>query len=144
MIWAMICTASALLAFDLEGIRSEPNPERRSDRAMINAQVTLDGARDAYRKGDVPKAAIALEEVRESVDLGYEALVDGGKDPHKHPKFFKAAELKTRDMLRRLNDMYREVAQEDRVIVEKVRDSVSEVHDNLLNGIMTRKKKPKP
>jgi hypothetical protein len=46
-----------------------------------------------------------------------------------------------RDLLRRLTDMSRAVSMEDRELVEKVRTSVTEIHDNLINGILSKKKK---
>ena len=137
MTWVILL----LLAGDLASVKSEANLERRSERALVNAYAAMDTARDAYRAGEVQKATEALNEVRESVDLSYESLVDTGKDPRRHPKFFKAAELKTRDLLRRLVDMRNAVMMEDRDLVDKVRAGVSEIHDNLLNGILTKKKK---
>ena len=137
MIWALVL----LLAGDIEGVKSEPNLERRSERALQNANSAMDSARDAHRAGDSTKAGAALNEVKESVELCYESLVDAGKDPRKHPKYFKAAELKTRDLLRRLTDMSRAVSMEDRELVEKVRGSVTEIHDNLINGILSKRKK---
>jgi len=41
---------------------------------------------------------------------------------------FQAAELKTRELLRRLGDMSRAVSMEERELVEKVRGTVSEIH----------------
>jgi hypothetical protein len=140
MIWVL----ALLLMADLESIKTEPNVERRSELAMANASVAMDLARDSYRGGDVAKTQTALEEVGASVEMSYDALVEGGKDPHKHPKFFKNAELRTRELLRRLEDMRRAVDNEERAMVEKVRDRVSEIHDNLLNGIMTKRKKSQP
>jgi hypothetical protein len=137
----MVFALLLLLCVDLESIRNEPNVERRSELALQNAETLMDTARDAYRAGDAGKTETALKELGASVDLSYDALVEGGKDPRKHPKFFKSAELKTRGLLRRLEDMRRAVAMEDREFVEKVRDSVSDIHDKLLNGIMTKRKK---
>jgi hypothetical protein len=137
----MILAVLLLLAGDLDAIKSEPNLERRSERALQNAASAMDLARDAHRAGDSTKAGAALNEVKESVELSYESLVDAGKDPRRHPKYFKAAELKTRDLLRRLTDMSRAVSMEDRELVERVRTSVTEIHDNLINGILSKKKK---
>ena len=130
-----------LLLADIDSIRNEPNLERRSELALVNAGTAMDAARDTYRAGDVAKTQAALGEVGASVDLSYDSLVEGGKDPRKHPKFFKNAELKTRELLRRLEDMQRAVSMEDRAMVVKVRDSVSDIHDKLLSGIMTKRKK---
>jgi hypothetical protein len=129
------------LAFDLTAIQSEPNLERRSERALDNANLALDAARDDYNSGNYDKSQSELREVRDSVELAYQSLSDTGKDPRKDPKFFKRAELRTRELLRRLEGVGQGMSQIDRGTLDKVRERISEVHDNLLNGIMSKKKK---
>ena len=58
MHWLLI----AVLAFDLGAVKSEPNLERRSDRALDNANTALDAARDAYSAADLDKTQSALKE----------------------------------------------------------------------------------
>ena len=137
MQWVLVLA----LAFDLAAVKSEPNLEKRSERALDNANLALDAVRDAYSQGDVDKTQASLEEVGESVDLCYQALSETGKDPRRDPKFFKRAELRTRELLRRLDGIRESMSVADRAGVEKVRDSVSEIHDNLLKGLMSKKKK---
>jgi hypothetical protein len=129
-----------MLLLDLTAIRTEPNLERRSELALDYAHTSLDQARDAYHAGNVEKTEMALAELRESVELAYQSLEETGKDARRSPKFFKRAELKTRDLLRRLEGLRTTVGFEDRALVEKVRDRVAEVHDDLLKGIMSKKK----
>ena len=129
------------LAFDLGPVKSEPNLEKRSERALDNANLALDAARDDYNAGNIGKTESELEEVCDSVDLAYESLSDTGKDPRKDPKFFKRAELRTRELLRRLEGLAPDLSGVDRGTLEKVRARIASVHDNLLNGIMTKKKK---
>lgn len=135
------CVLIATLAFDLSSVKSEPNLERRSERALDYANSALDAARDDYNAGNVDKSATELEEVQASVDLAYESLSDTGKDPHRDPKFFKRAELRTRELLRRLEGLAPGMSGVDRGTLEKVRERIAAVHDNLLNGILSKKKK---
>jgi hypothetical protein len=128
-------------AFDLGTVKSEPNLERRSERALDNANLALDAARDDYNAGNFDKSQSELEEVCDSVDLAYESLSDSGKDPRRDPKFFKRAELRTRELLRRLEGLAPGMTAVDRGTLEKVRERISDVHDNLLKGIMTKRKK---
>jgi len=128
------------LAFDLGSVKVEPNLERRSELALDNANEALDTARDAFHANDTAKMQTALDEITDSVDLSYQSLVDTGKDARRSPKFFKRAELKTRELLRRLDGLRLAVDVESRASVEKVRDRVAEVHDNLLKSIMSKKK----
>jgi hypothetical protein len=136
MQWILVLT----LAFDLATIKSEPNLEKRSDLALTYANTALDSARDAYIKGDLDRTETNLNEVLDSVDLAYQALSDTGKDPRKD-RFFKQAELRTRALLRRLEGLGQTMSAADRGIVERVRNEVSEIHDNLLTGIMSKRKK---
>lgn len=125
------------LAFDLAAIKLEPNLERRSELALGNASAAMDVARDA--SSDEAKLKAALTELRESVDLAYQSLVDSGKSARRSPKFFKRAELKTRELMRRLEGLAQAVDADDRVFVESVRDRVSKVHDDLIQDIMQKK-----
>lgn len=129
------------LALDLTGLKSEPNLEKRSDLALTYANTALDAARDSYNQGEYDKTKSQLEQVEQSVDLAYQSLADTGKDPRRDPKFFKRAELRTRELLRRLEGLGDTVSFTDRSMVEHVRDRVSEVHDSLINGILTKHKK---
>lgn len=127
------------LAFDLANVKSEPNLEKRSELALSNANTALDSARDAYTRGDLDKTQTNLGEVLDSVKLAYQSLSDTGKDPRKN-RFFKRAELRTRELLRRLEGLGQTMSFMDRGTVEKVRDQVSEIQDKLLKGIMSKKK----
>jgi hypothetical protein len=127
------------LAFDLAAIRLEPNLERRSERALENASSAMDLARDASAAGDATKTKAQLEELRDSVDLAYQSLVDSGKSARRNPKFFKRAELKTRELMRRLDGLAQAVDAEERAFVQSVHQQVSKVHDDLIQDIMQKK-----
>src|SRR5258706_2005607 len=124
---SLLITSVMLLAFDLGSIKNEPNLEKRSELALDYANTALDQAREAYNAGDVAKTEAALGELRESVELAYQSLEETGKDARRNPKFFKRAELKTRELMRRLDGLRSTVGFEDRALVEKVRDRVAEV-----------------
>jgi hypothetical protein len=128
------------LAFDLGSVKLEPNLERRSELAMDNANAALDAAREAYNTSDASKMEGALREVGDSVELAYQSLTETGKDARRSPKFFKRAELRTRELLRRLDGLHQAVDFESRAYVEEILDQVSKVHDDLLKGIMSKKK----
>jgi len=98
MYWLLV----AVLAADLGSIRQEQNLERRSEMALEYADSSLSAARAAYSSGDLEKTKAAIGEMQESVDLAYESLTETGKDARRKPKFFKRAELTTRELLRRL------------------------------------------
>src|SRR5579859_6295362 len=133
----LILCLSLNMAADLASIKQEPNLERRSERALENATSAMDTARDAA--SDDAKLKVSLEELRDSVDLCYQSLVESGKSARRNPKFFKKAELKTRELMRRLEGLAQAVDSEDRTFVESVRERVSKVHDDLIQDIMQKK-----
>jgi hypothetical protein len=129
-----------LLALDLSAIKNEPNLEKRSDLALDYANTALDSAREAMTAGDDAKVLSALAEVGESVDLSWHSLTDTGKYARNN-KFFKRAEVRTRELLRRLDGLRDIAAVDDHSAIEKVRARVADVHDALIQGIMGKKAK---
>ena len=144
--WASCAVLFALLtanlwAVDLASIQQEPNLERRSQLAMDYAGTALDAARTAYQSSDLEKTKTSLSEVGAAVDLAYDSLQQTGKDVRRDSKFFKRAELSTRQLLRRIEGVAESMSFEDRAAAEKVRDRVAAIHDDLLQGIMAKRKK---
>jgi hypothetical protein len=136
----MLLSCAPLLA-DLAQVRAEPNLEKRSKVALENAERSLKASRQTYEAGDLKLTAELLEELRQSVDLAEKSLKETGKDPIKHPRHFKDAEKKTGDLLRRIEAFSRDMNFADRPMADKVKEDVQEVHDRLLQSIMTGKKK---
>ena len=127
-----------MFAFDITGVKAEADLEKRSDRALANADRQVDVAREAYRAGELKKMEAALDELRDSANLSLESL----EQPHKkarNNKYYKRAELKIRALLRRLSGLRDEVGLDDRKQVEAVRDRLQEVHEQVLAAIMSKK-----
>src|SRR6185295_11973769 len=125
---------------DLAAIRLEPNLEKRSDLALDHAKVALDAARDAEAAGEEDKLKAALKDALDSVELSWNSLQETGKYARNN-NGFKKAEVRTREMLRRLDGLRDLAAFEDKAEVEKVRTRVAEVHDDLIRKIMGKKEK---
>ena len=130
-----------LWAADLASIQQEPSLERRSQLAMDYAGAALDAARTAYQESNLEKTKTFLSEVSDAVDLAYDSLQQTGKEARRDPKFFKRTELSTRQLLRRIEGLVESMSFDDRAFAEKVRDRVAAIHDDLLQGIMAKKKK---
>jgi len=144
--WASCAVLFTLLtaylwAVDLAAIQQEPNLERRSQLAMDYAGTALDAARTAYQSSDLEKTQTSLTEVGAAVDLAYDSLQQTGKEARRDPKFFKRAELSTRQLLRRIEGLAESMSFEDRAAAEKLRDRVAAIHDNLLQDLMAKRKK---
>jgi hypothetical protein len=142
----MVAVCAALLAAgslqaDLARARAEQNLEKRSGLALDNAKAAYQSARQAYDKGESERVAALVAEIQESVDLANESLNATGKDPRRSPKWFKRAEIDTRDLLRKLDAFQQEMSFSERPMLEKVKARVQQVHDDLLLGLMEGKKK---
>src|SRR5215831_1235964 len=119
-------TTVGSLRADLSKARSEPNLEKRSQLALENAQVEYRAARDAYNKGDNQQTVTAISEIQESVTLAVTSLRQTGKDPRRSPKYFKKAEIETRDLLRKLEGFQHEMGYEDRPMLDKLKENVQQ------------------
>ncbi len=127
------------LAADLAAIRSEPNLERRSDMALDYISGVLGQVQELYNSGQIEQWRGALNRINEAVDLSYESLRAAQKNP-RNDKHYKRAELKTREFLRRLDGMRDEVNFDDRAALDQVRAKISQVHDELLEKIMGKRR----
>lgn len=128
------------LGADLSAALAERNLEKRSRKALENAERVFKVAQQAYQRGDLERTQAALAEVRESVELAHLSLKQTGKNPARSPKHFKHAEIKTRELLRRMSHFQDQMAFDDRQLVEPVRERVHAIHEELLLGIMAKKK----
>ena len=132
--------AFLLLAFgDIAAVKSEPDLDRRSELALANADKEMDAAKQAYSGGDDQGEQQALAELRDLVDVSYDALEHSKQAPRKS-KYYKNAELKLTALLRRLNSFRDQVSFEGREAVDAVIKRVSDVHDEVLAAIMSKKK----
>jgi ADP-heptose:LPS heptosyltransferase len=135
------CVWAGCLRADLKPALAESNLGKRSKLALDNAAAALKAAREAYAKGDNEKVAAAADEIQQSVDLAYDSLMKTGKNPRNSPRWFKPAEISTRDLAKKLDTFQRDMDFADRPLLDKVRARVQQVHDELLLGLMEGKRK---
>jgi hypothetical protein len=139
---ALIALALApALHADLKKALAEPDLEKRSKLALDNAVAAYQAARDAYQTGQMEQVKAGIDEMEQSVDLASQSLNDTGKNPRKSPRYFKSAELATRDLTRRIASFQDQMSYSDRPLLDKVKARVQQVHDELLLGLMEGKKK---
>jgi hypothetical protein len=143
LLWAALISTAASVpaAADLKQAMAESNLEKRSALALENAEAALKAAREAYQKGENDRMAAEIAEVEQSVDLAYDSLTQTGKDPRRSPRWFKHAEIETRGLERRLETAQQEMNYADRPALDKVRDRVRQVHEDLLMGLMEGKRR---
>ena len=126
---------------DLKKALAEQDLGKRSKLALDNAQAAYQAARDAYAKSDMPQVKASIEELEESIDLANRSLNETGKNPRKNPKWFKNAEISTRELARRIAGFQDEMDYSDRSLLDKLKAHVQQVHDGLLLGLMEGTKK---
>jgi Zn-dependent M28 family amino/carboxypeptidase len=120
-------------------VKAEPDLEKRSELALANADHAIDEARQAYNSGNDQAQQAALNEVKEFVEASYDALEHSNKNPRRS-KYYKNAEMKVRALMRRLTSFREEVGFETRQSVDAVLKKLSDVHDQLINDVMSKKK----
>ena len=129
---------TSVLRADLSQVRAEPNLEKRSELALEYANAALNQAKKAYEETstDFPTQ---MDEVRQAVELSYQSLHDTGKAARRSPKYFKRAEMRMRALIKRLDNLEREVGLEDRLPVDEAKKRIIQVHDQVLFDIMSKK-----
>ena len=138
--FALVSIAVVAARADLPLIKAEPRAEKRVKLALENADQALKLAREAYDKGDFAGVSGLLVEVKESVELANDSLAGSGKKASRSPKWFKYAELKTSELLRRIDSFDRDMNFADRPMLEPVKTTLQKVHDALLDAIMEKGK----
>jgi hypothetical protein len=142
LLWPIAVLLLAIpLRASLQDVKAEPNLEKRSKLALQNARQALAAARQEYAKGDIKQMSASIAEMRASVELAETSLQETGKNPRKSPKWFKRAEIQTRELLRRLDAFQQEMNVADRPLLNQARAKVQQVHDDLLRGVVEGKMK---
>lgn len=136
----MIFALVLFFAFwDLGAVKSEPDLEKRSELALTNADHEIDEARKAYSDGDRKAQDAALEEINQSVAICYDSLQHTHEAPRKS-KYYKRAEQRLQALIRRLRGFRDDVGFETRQSVEEVINKISDIHDQLITDIMSKKR----
>ena len=133
---AAMLVAGALFGWDLATVKAEPNLEKRSEKALIYAGELLTAMRAELDRNDVEKIKVQLLEFREAVDLCVDSLEATGKNARKSPKYFKRAELRLREQLRRLDTFKRDLPFDDRPVLDDVKEYVVKKIDELVEATL--------
>jgi hypothetical protein len=138
---AGLVAGSRPLRADLKTAMAEPDLGKRSKLALDNAAAMLKATREAYTAGEREKVTAAADEYLASINLASESLKATGKNPRKSPRWFKQAEIATRDLLKKLETLQHDMSFDERSELDKAKARTQEVHDELLLGLMEGKKK---
>ena len=127
-------------ALSLDQIRAEVNLEHRAKAAVEFAAAAEKTAEVDYSRSDMPAVAASLKTMAAAVEIAREALELTGRTANRHPGPYKNAELKTQEILTRLNDLEKRMDADERPAIEAARSRVQEIHDAWFDGIMSKKK----
>lgn len=124
------------LTLDLDAVRAEPDPAKRAVKAFEYSYQQLATARQAALDGDSAKLRELAPTIADGAELAETALTSGKKNAGN----LKKAELRCRDLLRRIVSLKQDAAIEDRDPVEAAEKRVHSVQDRLVAAVMGRSK----
>ncbi len=137
---AALCAFATEREITLEDVRKEPNLEKRSEKALDYAAWSLERARKLASEGGAMKELEeALKGVTGGVELALKSLRDTGKKASKLSRQYKRAELKSREMLRLLENLVLALSFGSRPPAEEARDRVRGLHEEFLLAVMSGK-----
>lgn len=128
-----------LLSIDLDAVKAEPILEKRAQRALDCAQERLTEARKHYEAGADAAFAKALQQTAEAAEYSLTSLEEIGKHPSRNVRHYKPAEMRVRELLRRITTLRNDASIEQRPAVIECEKRLSAVHETLLDGVMSRK-----
>jgi hypothetical protein len=121
-------------------VKAEPDPERRAKAAIDFAATAERDAEAAFSNGNMQDVAAQLNTMKESMEVTRDSLVASRKTPGRSPQLYKYFELRSHELLIRLEDFERRMSFEDRDVMAVPKARVQEIHDSWFDGIMGRKK----
>ena len=127
-----ILFACAAFAADLAAVKAEPNLEKRSEKALVYAGELLTAMRGELDRHDVAKIKEQLVEFQGAIDLSVDSLAATGKNARNNPKYFKRAEVRLRELNRRLATFKSDMDLDDRHLLDDVREHVTKKIDHLV------------
>lgn len=134
----VLCCAIGF-AQEMDAVKQIADFEKRSDAALAAAAKSLDVAREAMGKSDVAGVKKHLGDCAGFAELSLESLVAMGKPPYKNTKNYKKVELKTRELLRRIDTLLKDASIDDREALNEAHSRVNAVHEKVLEGVMSKK-----
>jgi hypothetical protein len=135
----LLLPAAGFLHADLKAALAERDLGKRSKLALDNAGEVLKAVRETYQKGDNQALRPLLQELEDSVGLAWDSLESTGKNPRNNPKWFKQAEIETRNLLKKLETLQHDMGFEERASLDPAKVRLQKVHDDLLLGLMEGK-----
>lgn len=129
----LICTGAVGAQSLLSELQAEQNPQRRSEKALTFANTAFDSAHDFYLKGEIEKGDAQLDNMTKALNQCVQSLTEAHKG-----KYYKKAEMNVANLQRRLEGLLDELSVQKRGWAEYTNRKLEEIHDKLLNGVMSK------
>jgi hypothetical protein len=129
----LICAGTLHAQSLLTELQAEQNPQKRSEKALIFADAAFDSAHELYLKGEIEKGDAQLETMTKALNQCVESLTAAHK-----ARYYKKAEMNVASLQRRLEGLLSDLSVQKRGWVEYTSRKVDEIHDKLLNGVMSK------
>jgi hypothetical protein len=117
----------------LAELKSQRDPAKRSEMALVFADELFDNARSFYDKGEISKGDADLESMTKALNACLDSLAAANKS-----RSYKKAEMKVAYLQRRLSDLVKDMGIQERGWAEYTSRKLDEIHDKLLNGVMRK------
>jgi hypothetical protein len=132
--WVSILLLAAA-SLDLDQVRAIADPPKRAVRAIDLAGAKMTEARDHAQAYEFDRARKALDEVAEAAELALEAT-----QAKRNVSAMKKVEQKCRDLLRRMETFKVDLPFDEREWMDPIERRVQVVQEQVLAGIMSRKR----
>ena len=114
-------------------LKTEHDPAKRAEKAVVVAEMAFDNARAFYDKGEVEKGDAQLEDMINALNECVASL-----DAAHKAKFYKKPEMKVAYLQRRMSGLLDDLGIQVRGWAEYTQRKLDEVHDKLLEGAMRK------
>lgn len=123
-----------------EQVKSEPNPEKRARLAVDFAVLAERNAETAYSAADLDAVNGHVKAATEAMELAASSFEASHKTPGRSPGPYKYAEQRSREILKRMNDLQRTMDADERGMVDPAIARIQAIHDAWFEGLMGRGK----
>ena len=126
---------------DLKGVRAEPDPIKRYRLALNYGEDAAGRGAKACKANEYEQCVGLLREVRDAVELASKSLADSGIDASRNASHHKNAEIRVRKIRKVVEGTSSYIHPEDQQEYEAVVKRISDLNDELLAAIMSRRKR---
>ena len=111
------------------------DPVDRTKTDITISEILLSLATDAVKTGEPELLNKRLNEYIDTIRDAHQTMMNTGRDAQKKAKGFKELEMALRRQIRMLDDMARSVSFDQREPVEKTKQEVSEIRDDIFRAL---------